>query len=275
MSRLWVIALVALAAGAARAESPAPTQRIAYANDDSLQFGDLTLPPGPGPFPLAVVIHGGCWVSRISSLDGTAALAAALNESGVATWNIEYRRVGDRGGGWPGTFLDVGAATDYARTLAETHPLDLRRVVVVGHSAGAHLALWVAARAKLPARSELRRESPLPLRGVVALAPPTDLRAIAARAGDVCGSRTLERLLGGTLHAVPRHYAEASPAALLPLAVRQVLVAGSEDHLIPPSLVAGYASAARAAGDPVELDEVQGANHMDLIAAGPPAWPTV
>jgi acetyl esterase/lipase len=109
----------------------------------------------------------------------------------------------------------------------------------------------------------------------VALAAPTDLRAIAASAGDVCGDHTLERLVGGTLDAVPEHYAQASPAALLPLAVRQVLVAGSDDRLIATRAIAAYESAARKAGDPVELAEVRGANHLDLIAPEPPAWPTV
>jgi acetyl esterase/lipase len=271
---LLVVALLA-AAAPARAEPPQPLRRIAYASEDSLQFGDLLLPPGPGPFPLAVVIHGGCWLARVGSLDSTAALAAALTDAGIATWNIEYRRVGNRGGGWPGTFLDVGAATDYAKTLARSYPLDLARVVVVGHSAGGHLALWVAARAKLPVASELRRESPLPLRGVVALAGPGDLRTIAAHAGDICGEHTLERLVGGTLELVPEHYAQASPAALLPLAVRQILVAGSEDPVIPTRLLAAYESAARKAGDRVELDEIKGAGHLDLIAPGPPAWATV
>ena len=273
---LGLLLLLALAvAGRAGAQTPQPAHRIAYATEDSLQFGDLLLPPGPGPFPLAVVIHGGCWLARVGSLDGTAALAAALTDAGMATWNIEYRRVGNRGGGWPGTFLDVGAATDYAKTLAKTYPLDLERVVAVGHSAGAHLALWVAARAKLPQNSELRRESPLALRGVVALGGPGDLRAISAHVADICGEHTLERLVGGTLESVPEHYAEASPAALLPLAIRQVLVAGSDDPVIPTRLIAAYEVLARRAGDPVELTEVRGAGHMDLIAPGPPAWPTV
>ena len=266
-------ALCASAAGV-RAEPVQTVHRIAYANEDSLQFGDLLLPEGKGPFPLAIVIHGGCWLSRFS-LDGTAALASALTDAGIATWNIEYRRVGNRGGGWPGTFLDVAAATDYATTLAKTYPVDLSRVVVVGHSAGAHLALWDAARAKLPAQSELRRGKPLALKGVIALGGPGDLRPIADRAGRICGDKTLERLLGGTLESVPERYAQASPAALLPFAVRQVLVAGSDDAVIPTRLLADYEAAARNAGDRVELAEIRGATHLDLITPGPPAWPTV
>ena len=258
----------------AQAETADEIHRIPYAADDSLQFGDLLLPRGAGPFPLAVVIHGGCWRAGIATLDSTSALADALAGAGVATWNVEYRRVGNRGGGWPGTFRDVAAATDFAKTLAASYPIDLARVVVVGHSAGAHLALWAAARAKLNQASALYVKSPLALRGVVAIAGPGDLRPLGLR-GSICGKGTLEGLLGGTAESVPEHYAQASPAALLPLGVRQALIAGSDDRVVPPRLVEMYEEVARRAGDRVSLDEIRGANHIELIAPDSNAWPTV
>ena len=88
------------------------------------QFGDLRLPSGTGPFPLADFIHGGCFLSRIATLQNSAAMADALRDAGLATWNIEYRRIGDQGGGWPGTFQDVGLAADYVRTLMDRYPID-------------------------------------------------------------------------------------------------------------------------------------------------------
>ena len=117
------------------------------------QFGDLRLPSGTGPFPLAIVIHGGCFVSRIATLQNSAAMADALRDAGLATWNIEYRRIGDQGGGWPGTFQDVGLAADYVRTLMDRYPIDRNRVISVGHSAGAFLAMWLAARERVPVDS--------------------------------------------------------------------------------------------------------------------------
>jgi len=136
--------------------SRAPQLREAY-GADSLQFGELRLPRmGLGPFPVAVVIHGGCWTKGFATLRNTAAVASALADEGIATWNVEYRQMGDPGAGWPNSFLDVGAAVDHLRALAKAWPLDLTRVVVLGHSAGAHLALWAAARPRLPRSSIVR-----------------------------------------------------------------------------------------------------------------------
>jgi len=269
------ITALALSAAAARAGSRADAERIAYAGDDPLQFGELRLPEGAGPFPLAIVIHGGCWRAEVASLDYVTPLADALRRAGVASWNVEYRRVGDEGGGWPGTFRDVAAATDFARTLAKDHPIDLGRVVAIGHSAGAHLALWDLARAKLPEKSALYRDSPLPLRGALALGGPGDLRGLAEAADSFCGGGVIETLLGGSERAVPAHYAEASAAAFLPLGLPQVLVTGSDDRIMPPRAAAPYVRAAKSAGDSAELVEIQGASHFDLVSPSSRAWPTV
>ncbi|HXZ86324.1 MAG TPA: alpha/beta hydrolase [Myxococcota bacterium] len=266
---------LALACGTAGAQGSRELQRIAYAGDDPLQYGELRLPEGAGPFPLAIVIHGGCWRAELATLDYVEPLAEALRRAGVATWNIEYRRVGDAGGGWPGTFRDVAAATDFVRSLAHDHPIDLARVVAIGHSAGAQLALWDLARAKLPAKSALYRASPLPLHGALALGGPGDLRGIATAADSFCGGGVIEALLGGTERAVPAHYAEASAAALLPLGLPQVLVTGSDDRIMPPRAAAPYVRAAKDSGDVAELVEIRGASHFDLVSPSSRAWPTV
>jgi acetyl esterase/lipase len=168
--------------------APPADRRISYGSDP-LNFGDLRLPRGPGPHPEAVVVHGGCWRSE-NDLRHASHLSAALTRAGVATWTIEYRRVGDEGGGWPGTFQDVARGADYVRALARRFPLDLSRVILVGHSAGGQLALWLAARRNLPRRSPLFSADPIRVRGVVSLAGVTDLRGfgVGAAYGSVAGT---------------------------------------------------------------------------------------
>jgi len=240
---------------------------------DSLQFGDLRLPTGPGPHPVVVLIHGGCWLGQYG-LGYMGAMADALAEAGIASWTIEFRRVGNPGGGWPGTFLDVGAATDHLRALATRFPLDLTRVVVSGHSSGGHLALWIGARARQPVSSPLRTPDPLPVRGVVALAPLADLVASVDAAAPLCGA-TAAQLVGGTPAEVADRYRLASPAALLPLGVPMVIVNGAEDRIVPPAHVTGFANAARASGDRVRLEVVPAAGHFEPVAPGTPAFATV
>ncbi len=109
-------------------------------------------------------MHGGCWVHGYAAAQNSAALADALRDAGLATWNVEYRRRDNPGGGWPGTFLDVAHAADSLRALASRYPLDLTRVVATGHSAGGQLALWLAARPKIPVGSPLHTANPLPHR---------------------------------------------------------------------------------------------------------------
>jgi len=251
---------------------PRPTadRRLAYGSDP-LQFGELRLAAGPGPHPVAVVIHGGCWLAEYD-LGYISALAAALAEAGVATWSIEYRRVGDPGGGWPGTFTDVAAAADHLRGLAAGHHLDLSRVVAVGHSAGGHLALWLAARHGLAADDPLRGPSPLPLAGVVALAGIPDLAAFAAPEG--CGA-AVAPLLGGEPAGVPERLHRASPIERLPLGLPQVLIVGALDTVVPPEQAERYAAAAAAAGEMVRVLPITAAGHFELVVPGSVAWPSV
>jgi acetyl esterase/lipase len=217
---------------------------------------------------VAVVIHGGCWSAEYGE-GHIRPVCAALAQAGMAAWCLEYRRVGDKGGGWPGTFEDVGRGADHLREIAPAHGLDLTRVVAVGHSAGGHLALWLAARARLPEADPLRGKAPLPLRGVVGLAPIPDLARAAA--DHVCGD-AVPSLLGGLPEAQSARYSVASPIGLLPLGVAQAIVHGREDRIVPLGLSERYVAAAREKGDTARLVVVEGAGHFDLIAPTSKAW---
>lgn len=249
----------------------APADHRVQYGKDALQFGDLRLPKGKGPHPVAIVIHGGCWLARYADLKLTAPLADALTRAGVATWNVEFRRVDNPGGGWPGTLADIGQAVDHVRELAASHPIDSKRVIVIGNSAGGHLALWAAARHRLPPTSPLFSKDPLPLRGALNLGGMGDLKAYLK---EPCGG-PIVKLVGGSPSEVPERYREASPAELLPLGIKQVLVAGAHDTIVRPEYAKDYAAAARKSGDDVEVLVIDGIAHFEVIAPGSSAWPKV
>jgi acetyl esterase/lipase len=250
------------------------TARLSY-GPDSLQFGDLRLPDGRGPFPVVVIIHGGCWVHRLASLQNTTALADALRDAGVATWNVEYRRLDNPGGGWPGPFHDIGAAVDTLRGLARQYPLDLGRVLVTGHSAGGHLALWVAARRRLPAGSAAGTRDPLAIRAAVALGGPGDLRDFMTYGQRSCGEGVIDKLLGGTWEQEPARWRQASPAELLPLGVRHRMIAGDGDFIMPERARNAWVALAVARGDSADQIVVPDAGHFEVIAPSTAAWPLV
>ena len=249
---------------------PPADHTIAY-GEATQQVAELRLPKGTGPHPVVIVIHGGCWQTPWA-MDHVRSLAAALTAEGFATWSLEYRRLGDPGGGWPGTFEDVAAGADHLNALAAAHRLDLDRVIALGHSAGGHLALWLAARQRLPEASPLRGKRPLRVRGVIALAPIPDLRAGAE--GRVCGD-AIPRLLDGPPAEAAARMRESSPIELLPLGVPQRLVCGAEDRLVPNELSRRYQEAAAKAGDPVSLECVEGVSHFELVDPASRAWPAV
>ena len=277
-----VLALLAVPA-AAREMNPADVSKLPETAPVAvdrygaapLQFGELRLPPGPRPkrnLPVAIVIHGGCWTKGFETLRGTSPIASALAAQGIATWNIEYRQIGDAGAGWPGTFQDWAAATDHLRVLAGSYPLDLKRVIVVGHSAGAHAALWVATRPKLPATSAVRGARPLPIRAAVAIDGPGDLAPFVGRDAQVCGKPVIAPLLGGTPDAVPDRYRDGSPFANLPLGVPQVVVAST---VFTPADAEAYRAGAAAKGDAVTVVTTAGSDHFNIIAPGEPQWAEV
>jgi acetyl esterase/lipase len=216
--------------------------RLAYGTEPK-QFGDLRLPAGDGPFPLAVFVHGGAWEAQYN-LISAGHLCVELGGAGIATWNVEYRACGDVGGPWPGTGDDVARAVEFTGELIDRYPLDGERVVLAGHSAGGQLVLWAAKRARLP---------------VVALAAVSDLRESAERVGR---DGAVARFLGGMPDDVPDRYAEASPRELLPVGVRQILVHGDADSGVPYAQSVSYVKAA--AGE-AELVTLEGAGHFELI----------
>jgi acetyl esterase/lipase len=253
--------------------SPAD-HRIRYGSDP-LQFADLRLPKTGGPHPVAVVIHGGCWITNFADLQIMAAMSDALTKSGVATWNIEYRRVDSPGGGWPGSFLDIANAVDHLRKLANPYRLDLKRVIVLGHSAGGHLALWAAARHRLPGSSPLFKADALRLHGAINIAGPGNLKSMLPLQQRVCGDAPITKLVGGSPDEVAERYRDASPAEMLPLGIEQILITGTKDRAVPPELGKEYEEAARRKGDKVRMIDVEGAGHFEVIAPGTPAWKSV
>ena len=253
----------------------AADERIAY-GPDALQFGELWLPRRQGRHPVIVLIHGGCWRADLPGLELMDYMAADLRDRGYAVWNLEYRRIGHPGGGYPGTFRDIAAGVDHLRTIAAPHSLDLRRVALAGHSAGGHLALWAAARDRLPAESPLRTARPLPIRGVVSLAGIADLDAYRQTGPDACGGpSTIDDRVGVQEPGGRNVFADTSPPVLLPLGDRQVVISGALDAIVPPRFGRDYAAAAAQRGDRTGSVVLEGAGHFELIDPTSASWPRV
>ncbi len=250
---------------------PIPADRVIHYGEDPLQFGQLRLPQGKGPFPVVVIIHGGCWMAAYD-LNHISPLAGAITRLGFATWSLEYRRIGNEGGGWPGTFLDVAAGIDFLREMETDHTLNLSRVTVLGHSAGGHLALWAAGRTKLPQTSALYCQNPIHLSGVISLAGIGDLEEAAAQ--KICGAAVLQ-LMGGNKVQFPARYSQGSPAELLSHEIPQILIQGQEDPIVPLDSVKSYFAQARRKKDDIQLLEIKNAGHYELVIPGSSAWPAV
>lgn len=245
--------------------------RIAY-GADPLQFGELWLPKGEGPHPVVVLIHGGCWRADLPGLELMDYAAADLRAAGRAVWNIEYRRIGHAGGGYPGSFQDVADSLDHLRALAGPHQLDLDRVVVSGHSAGGHLAVWALGRPRLAATSPLHAAEPLKLRGAVALAGIIDLEAYHADGPDACGGPSVIDALIGAPGRLGDVYADTSPPRLLPIGARQVIVSGDLDPIVPSRFGQAYGAAATEAGDAATVIDLPASGHFELIDPTAAAW---
>ena len=246
---------------------PPANHRFSYGSNP-YQFGDLRIPEGDGPHPVLAFIHGGFWRASYD-LEHSGHLCAALAATGIATWNIEYRRLGNLGGGWPGTFRDVARGIKFLRVLAPKFSLDLGQVSVMGHSAGGHLALWVAAARKIPESSPIAIDEPLPLCGVVSLAGVCDL-ILAWKLG--LSDWVVEELLEGGPQEYPARYAHTSPKELLPLGVTQVLIHGRRDQDVPYELSERYITAALANKDEVTFISLPDIGHFELIDPNSSVW---
>lgn len=240
---------------------PPADKRVAYGSDPN-QFIDLRFPSrtNQNPVPLVINIHGGFWRARYS-LEHAGHLCAALTAKGVATVNVEYRRVGNEGGAWPGTFADIRSAHQFIRQKARAYNFDPSRAVVVGHSAGGQLALCLAAHEKT-------------LSSVICLAGVVDLQ----RAFELhLSENAVVEFLRGTPAEVPDHFREADPMQLAIPGARQCLIHGSADHTVPPAFSRDYVAAKlkRVPREDAHLLEIPAADHFDLIDPRSPAWKQV
>ena len=226
---------------------PPPDERVVYGADRN-QFVEVRLPRTKGPHSIVLHIHGGYWRAQYD-LVHAGHLCEALRAEGVATFNTEYRRVGNAGGGWPGTFEDIRSAYRFVQQEHSRFHLDLDRLVVMGHSAGGQLALCLAAH-----ETSVRR--------VISLAGVVDLKkgyALHLSNGAVA------EFLGGKPDGVPEHYREADPMELSIPRARQRLLHGKDDGIVPPEFSRDYVTQKKKAGESVELLEIPHAGHFELI----------
>lgn len=229
-----------------------------------------------GPHPVVMNIHGGFWRAKYDLLHASH-LCAALTRAGVATWNLEYRRVGNAGGAWPGTFEDITNGYRFLRQIARKYDLDMTRVVVMGHSAGGHLALALAGHqgaknaGSKNAGPETSGNGEPRLRGAVSLAGVLDLQ----RAWELhLSNDAVVGFMGGTPAEMPDHYREADPMRLA-VAGEQHLIHGTDDDTVPVEISRKYAAAKQAKGEKVTLTELPKVGHYEVIDPESAVWPVV
>lgn len=259
----------------------APTETISYGEAPS-QKVELFLPPpsadNPDALrPVVVLIHGGCWQQKVAGMELVRPAAGGFLEKGYAVWSITYRRIDEEGGGYPGTFEDVGKAIDALRDHAEAKKLDLNRVVLWGHSAGGHLALWAAGRHKLPADSPLRSADPLRPRGVVSVGGFGSLQKWETEIRTVCGADSVPKLApaataDGAERTADQRFSDTSPDRLAPTGVPSVMLHGVFDYVAFPAIGLDFAQDGRKAGDRVDIQIAPVAGHFEVIAPGTAAF---
>ena len=249
---------------------PAADRTIAYGTDP-LNVVDLWLPKGKPPFPVVLMIHGGCWQTEIADRSIMNWISDDLRRQGIAVWNIEYRGV-DRGGGYPQTYDDVAKAADLLGSDGAKYGLDARRSVVVGHSAGGHLGLWLGARRALPASSRFHARAMFKPTAIISQGGVPDLRMISAMPNHACGSDGATAMAGIVSPARLNIYADTSPPEMRQGGLAQILVNGDQDRVAPPLFASDYRAKVKAKGGRVDVITVADTGHVELIAPDTAAW---
>ncbi len=227
--------------------------------DDPAQVADLLTPEGAGPWPVIALLHGGFWRMPYGRED-LLPIARDLQSCGYAVWDIEYRRVGAVGGGWPGTFVDALTALDHLTKVRDDGAaIDLSRVAVVGHSAGGQLALFCGARGEFKPVERAARVEPKIVVGLAAVCDLASAEVLNLGRGAVVD------LLGADANARRDRIAQVSPRERLPLGTRQLVMHGDGDTAVPVAMARDYVRAAREAGDRVDYIEIESGQHMDFV----------
>ena len=272
---VWMLATAAPAAPVSlptfvAQPQPAPDAGISY-GAMPVQGIDVYLPKTKGPHPVVILIHGGCWMKATAGREQLRMLGSELANRGMAVWSIGYRRVDEDGGAYPGIFHDVAKAIDLLPANAVTYNLDTSHVVAVGHSAGAHLALWAASRGQLPRTSPMYVPDPFPVRTVIGLGGLGDIQR-ATDVPAVCGPTIVPALIGQPSAARPDVYSDTSPSKMLPNGSRIVMITGADDQVTPPAYARTYVDEVKAAGGTAELVIVPDAAHFDVVTTSAPGW---
>lgn len=237
-----------------------PVLREAYADQSPVQIGELRLPDGDGPFPVVMLVHGGCW-NNLGSINNFGPMADWLGENGVASWNIDYRELGN-GGGWPESFVDWGAALARLGKLGERYPLDLERITVMGHSAGTTPAVWLG----MADHGDLVVDADMPeVRAAILLDGPLSLTDWVGPDERICGAPVIPMLMGGTPAEEPERYAMVEPAQNAISMEEMLVVVGSLPG--PPD---GLESAMATEGVTMSRIDLDGTSHFNLLVPGTP-----
>ncbi len=268
--------LTGLAANAALAQTSIPY------GSDPMQYGELSVPEGDGPFPVVTFLHAGCWMSTDGMINSYRAMAKALTAQGIATWNLQYRGATSAGGGWPGTWHDIAHGFDALVEIAEDYPLDLEQAVVVGHSSGGHFGAWLAARQQLPKDSEIYVEpalNPMALVMADAYINPAVIDSIGVSGEIYCGEPLLEKLTGAPVDEKGANFKAISPLEWLPWGIPQEYIVSTYRYPLsmPRELAQGktalqtlpdYPALAIIAGDEVNVRIIANEDHGAFVREG-------